>query len=83
MYHIDEIRLSTHPDARLRAAAADAKQIRAEFWRSLFRQAATRIRNAAGLPRKQANGRSDRTQNCAGSSRTETRLLACASRQEA
>jgi len=83
MLHIDQIRLANHPDPRFRAAAAEAKQIRAEVWRSLFRRAATHIGNATGWPRKQANGRSGRTRKCARPPRREKRLPACASNQEA
>jgi len=52
MHHIDHIRLSNHPDPRMRAAAARAPHLRAEAFRATFGQIVAGARRAARwLPR--------------------------------
>lgn len=36
MTHIDQIRLASHPDPRMRAAAAEASRRRTELWRAVL-----------------------------------------------
>jgi hypothetical protein len=39
MTHIDQIRLASHPDPRMRAAAAEASRLRSELWRTVLGRA--------------------------------------------
>jgi len=36
MTHIDQIRLASHPDPRMRAAAVEASRLRSELWRAIL-----------------------------------------------
>ncbi|MEQ8901845.1 MAG: hypothetical protein RID11_19260 [Roseovarius sp.] len=39
MTHIDQIRLASHPDPRMRAAAAEASRLRSDMWRTVLGRA--------------------------------------------
>lgn len=83
MNHNDEIRLLNHPAARVRAAAANAKRLRAEFWGVAFRAAGKGMVQAILGPMKIIGRRLDKMPRTAASAVTEKTSLVCASNKEA
>jgi len=57
MHHIDRIRLSNHPDPRMRAAAADAARLRSELAGRVLSRAFRRVLSAVKLSFRVATGR--------------------------
>jgi hypothetical protein len=61
MHHIDRIRLSNHPDPRMRAAAADAARLRSELAGRVLRRAFRSVLSSVKLSFRAATGRLGRS----------------------
>ncbi|MGI3213073.1 hypothetical protein ACROSR_18415 [Roseovarius tibetensis] len=64
MHNIDRIRLSNHPDPRMRAAAADAARLRSELWGLVLSRAFRAVLSAMKLSFRAATGRLGLSPGC-------------------
>ena len=81
MHHIDRIRLSNHPDPRMRAAAADAARLRSAFWGFALTRALRGVFTATTVPLRAAARRLGLSPGCPRGS-TATGDLRIARRME-
>jgi len=64
MHHIDRIRLSNHPDPRMRAAAADAARLRSDLWGFALTRALRGVFTATTVPLRAAARRLGLSPGC-------------------